>query len=102
MRGANVLALALLARALPVADFGFYGFLVATTLILTDLYGIDVCDQLTAIAANLADEEFERFERDGRRAAVAMVLPLGLFFLPAFMLVILVPAGVRFFAVLGQ
>ncbi|WP_191061590.1 lipopolysaccharide biosynthesis protein [Geminicoccus harenae] len=35
MRGANVLALALLARALPVADFGFYGFLVATTLILT-------------------------------------------------------------------
>jgi O-antigen/teichoic acid export membrane protein len=35
MRGANVLALALLARALPVADFGFYGFLVATTLIFT-------------------------------------------------------------------
>jgi hypothetical protein len=75
---------------------------VATTLILTDLYGVDVCDQLTAIAADLADEEFERFERDGRRAAVAMVAPLGLFFLPAFMLVILVPAGVRFFAVLGQ
>ena len=35
MRGANVVALALLARALPVADFGFYGFLVATTLIFT-------------------------------------------------------------------
>ena len=35
MRGANVLALALLARALPVGDFGFYGFLVATTLIFT-------------------------------------------------------------------
>lgn len=35
MRGANVVALALLARALPVGDFGFYGFLVATTLIFT-------------------------------------------------------------------
>ncbi|WP_027132421.1 lipopolysaccharide biosynthesis protein [Geminicoccus roseus] len=35
MRGANVVALALLARALPIADFGFYGFLVATTLILS-------------------------------------------------------------------
>ena len=35
MRGANVLALALLARTLPLAEFGFYGFLVATTLILS-------------------------------------------------------------------
>ena len=35
MRGANMLALVMLARALPIADFGFYGFLVATTLIFT-------------------------------------------------------------------
>lgn len=35
MRGANMLALVLLARALPIGDFGFYGFLVATTLIFT-------------------------------------------------------------------
>ena len=35
MRGANMLALVMLARALPIADFGFYGFLVATTLVFT-------------------------------------------------------------------
>jgi O-antigen/teichoic acid export membrane protein len=40
MRGANMVALFMLARALPVADFGFYGFLVATTLILT--VGLDL------------------------------------------------------------
>ena len=63
----------------------------ATAFVVADAVGAPSASVLFDAAASLRDTEARRLEEAGGRAAVMLVLPLGLCFLPAFIATAVVP-----------
>lgn len=63
----------------------------ATAFVVADAVGAPSASVLLDAAASLRDTEARRLEEAGGRAAVMLVLPLGLCFLPAFIATAVVP-----------
>ncbi|QBF45037.1 type II secretion system F family protein [Janibacter limosus] len=63
----------------------------ATAFVVADAVGAPSASVLLDAAASLRDAEARRLEEAGGRAAVMLVLPLGLCFLPAFIATAVVP-----------
>ncbi|QNF93734.1 type II secretion system F family protein [Janibacter sp. YB324] len=63
----------------------------ATAFVVADTVGAPSAAVLLEAAATLRDTESRRLEEAGGRAAVLLVLPLGLCFLPAFIATAVVP-----------
>ena len=63
----------------------------ATAFVVADAVGAPSASVLLDAAASLRDTEARRVEEAGGRAAVMLVLPLGLCFLPAFIATAVVP-----------
>ncbi|MFX4287784.1 type II secretion system F family protein [Janibacter sp. G349] len=66
----------------------------ATAFVVADAVGAPSASVLLDAAATLRDTEARRLEAAGGRAAVMLVLPLGLCFLPAFIATAVVPVVV--------
>ena len=63
----------------------------ATAFVVADAVGAPSATVLLDAASNLRETEARRLEEAGGRAAVMLVLPLGLCFLPAFIATAVVP-----------
>lgn len=63
----------------------------STAFVVADVVGAPSASVLLEAAATLRDTEARRLEEAGGRAAVMLVLPLGLCFLPAFIATAVVP-----------
>lgn len=71
---------------------------VARTTMRTTQSGAAVADDLRRVAARLRAQRHSRLQQRVQKAAVWSVIPLGLFFLPAFVLVAVVPLVVGLFS----
>lgn len=72
---------------------------VATALVVASECGAPAAEVLAGAARRIREEEERRLEAESARAGVLLVLPLGAFFLPAFLAVSVVPVVVL---LLGQ
>jgi tight adherence protein C len=63
--------------------------------------GVSISQVLRVQADQLRTRRRQKAEKSAREAAIKMLFPLVLFIFPAFMLVILGPAGIRLTETLG-
>ena len=91
-RVGNVAGLALALGCLALSASGtVLVATAATAFVVADAVGAPSATVLLDAASNLRETEARRLEEAGGRAAVMLVLPLGLCFLPAFVATSVVP-----------
>ena len=97
-------ASAALRRGAPAAE-AWYSWMadpwlepVARSTVRTTQSGASVADELRRVAARLRSRRHARLQQRVQQASIWVVVPLGLFFLPAFVLVAVVPIVIGLFS----